>query len=341
VKIGMMLPASIGLHSPGDGVRVQAWRQAEALERMGHEVRRLNPWEVTEAGSLDVLHLIQGGHLYSEFEAARPGRGPIMAFAPIIDSNWPNWGFRVAAAIGVHSPRLATSPWLYRQQILRSQTIVVRSGHERQRVIQGLGADPRRVHVVLNGTRVPVRADPEAVRRRLQLPDGFVLHVSTYTQPRKNVVRMLEALAPTGLPVVIAGTARPGPVLDRIRELAGRTPHVKLMEFVDEETLDGLYSACRAFCLPTTHEGTGLAALEAAAAGARVVITRRGGPPDYFLNLAEYVDPEDARDIRAAVMRAWSAPPSDALQRHVTTNLTWEKSAAALIEAYRRGMEAA
>jgi len=53
------------------------------------------------------------------------------------------------------------------------------------------------------------------------------------------------------------------------------------------------------------------------------------------------VDPEDEANIRTAVVRAWNAPPSDALQRHVTTHLTWEKSAAALIEAYRRGMEAA
>ncbi len=340
MKIGMMLPATTALHSPGDGVRVQAWRQAEALERLGHTVVRLNPWEAVEDHSLDVVHLFMGGHLYAEIELAPPSRAPLLAFAPIIDSNRPNWSYRLTAAMGMDSPRSTTSPWLYRQLALRSRAIIARSLHERLRAIRGLGADERRVHVVLNGADPPNGADPDGARRRLGLPEAFVLHVSTYTQPRKNVVAMLRALAPTGFPIVLAGTARPGVVLDRIRAFAQQHPQIRVLDFVDRETLQGLYAACRVFCLPSRHEGTGLAALEAAALGARVVITKHGGPPDYFLDLAEYVDPASGEDIGAAVVRAWNAAPSDALRRHVTTALTWDRSAAALVEAYARGMEA-
>jgi glycosyltransferase involved in cell wall biosynthesis len=104
--------------------------------------------------------------------------------------------------------------------------------------------------------------------------------------------------------------------------------------------LQNLYAACTVFCLPSVHEGTGLVALEAASLGARIVITRNGGPPDYFADMAEYVDPFSVESIRAGVERAWNAAPSDKLRSHVLTNLTWDASARSLISAYRKHMPA-
>src|SRR5207302_3171004 len=137
-------------------------------------------------------------------------------------------------------------------------------------------------------------------------------------------------------PLVIAGTPEPGATLDRVKALAARHANVQLFGFLEQSTLNALYAACKVFCLPSHHEGTGLAALEAATYGAAVVITRRGGTRDYFGDLVEYVEPENDRDIRAAVTRAWDRPRSHALRDYVLRSLTWERSATALADAYQR-----
>jgi len=174
------------------------------------------------------------------------------------------------------------------------------------------------------------------IRARLGLPERFLLHVSTYTHARKNALRLAEAAVRAKLPIVFAGTATQGETLNKLKELAARGDDVRLLGFQDQASLNSLYAACTVFCLPSYHEGTGLVALEAASYGARIVITRNGGPPDYFGDLAQYVDPYDTADIQRAIVRAWEQPPSDELKRHVLQNLTWAASATSLVEAYKK-----
>ncbi|MEM8678115.1 MAG: glycosyltransferase, partial [Planctomycetota bacterium] len=90
------------------------------------------------------------------------------------------------------------------------------------------------------------------------------------------------------------------------------------------------------FCLPSHFEGTGLVAVEAAAFGAAVVITKNGGPPDYFLNHAEYVSRGDADEIAAATQKAWDRYGETELRERVLNTLTWAKSAEALAAAYEK-----
>jgi glycosyltransferase involved in cell wall biosynthesis len=221
---------------------------------------------------------------------------------------------------------------------MRSDLVVVRSQSERERVVRGLGIDPGKVAIVLNGVTPPTPVDAAEARRRLGFTEPFVLHVSAYTDARKNVARLIEALNQTPYPLVVAGRSDPGGALDAIKALAAKNPRVKLMGFVDHATLQDLYAACKVFALPSIHEGTGLVALEAAAHGAAVVITKHGGPPDYFSDLAEYVDPMHVASIRDALVRAWDAPHGDALKRRVLANLTWEASARALVEAFQSAL---
>jgi glycosyltransferase involved in cell wall biosynthesis len=75
-------------------------------------------------------------------------------------------------------------------------------------------------------------------------------------------------------------------------------------------------------------------ALEAGAAGANLVVTRNGGPPDYFLDCAEYVDPSSTRSIQAGLSQAWHAPRNDKLRRHIVERLSWAESGRCLERLY-------
>ena len=190
--------------------------------------------------------------------------------------------------------------------------VICRSRHEQRRVRESLRVSLAKSEVVLNGCSEPSESaiSVDSIRNSLELPQDFILHISAFTQERKNVLRLSQATADLGFPLVIVGHATTGRILDELKLRIRQGQRIVLLGFVDVATKAALYSLCRVFCLPSVHEGTGLVALEAASYGANVVITRNGGPPDYFRDLAEYVDPFDRVDISAYAGRLYSLFPA-------------------------------
>lgn len=328
----------MALDGPGNGVRAQAVYQMEALRALGHDVIGLEPWNLTDIRSLDIVQFFTGGYAMISIDQSHDRGVRNLVWAPMIDSNVSNSSYRLVSRLGNFHTKIHTIPGMFRRQAMGCQLVVCRSNHEKSRIIEGLGIDSQKVgvEVVLNGVNPPPSADPSLCRNSFKLPEEFLLHVSAYTQGRKNVRRLMEAASVAKLPLVIAGTAPAGPELEQIEALAQRLGNVLLLGYQPREMLDSLFSACRVFCLPSEHEGTGLAALEAAACGAGIVITRNGGPPDYFGDLAYFCDPGDTADISKALSLAWKNPRGPEVREHVLNNLTWKKSAMKLVEAYQR-----
>jgi hypothetical protein len=62
-----------------------------------------------------------------------------------------------------------------------------------------------------------------------------------------------------------------------------------------------LYKRAKVFALPSIYEGVGIVALDAAVMGCDIVITRLGGPKEYYNNMAVEVDPYSIDEIGLAV----------------------------------------
>lgn len=339
MRIGFLVPSQFAIGSPGNGIAEQARNLATALENRGHIVIRLNPWEHCPLSSLDVLHFFLGGpQLYGIERSRVQNSKTIFVFSPIIDSNQSNLLYRFASQCGSLHPRVFTTPGLFRQQALGSDVIICRSQHEKERVAAGLGLSDHKIAVVLNGINLasPSPSALTEVKSTLNLPDKFVLHVSAYTQERKNVLRLIEAVEKHGYPLVIAGHSEPGSIRDKIEAKVKSNRNIRVLGFVDKETRNALYALCHVFCLPSYHEGTGLAALEAGLLGANLVITKNGGTQDYFSSHASYVDPLSSVEIGEAVKRAWALAKNFHLRDHIAENLTWNHSARALELLYRQ-----
>lgn len=341
MRIGFMIPSDWALVR-GHGVVAQARQQAEALESIGHAVDLLSPWQWQNIKDLDVLHFFAACALFPALNDRFPNpRRTLVAYSPIIDSNQSFAAYRLAADLGSISSRLMTIPGIGRAQAQHCDVVICRSQHELRRVSESLRVSMAKVEIVLNGCSEPrtsaIGVDPAI--NSLELPKDFVLHISAFTQQRKNVLRLAQATAELGFPLVIAGRATAGPILDELNQRIGQGQRIILLGFVDESTKAALYSRCRVFCLPSHHEGTGLVAVEAASYGANLVVTRNGGPPDYFLDMAEYVDPFDVSDITRGLAAAWNRPKSDRLKSHLMSTLTWIHSARSLADVYSKHRE--
>jgi glycosyltransferase involved in cell wall biosynthesis len=73
---------------------------------------------------------------------------------------------------------------------------------------------------------------------------------------------------------------------------------------VDDDTLIQLYKKAKVFALPSINEGVGMVALDAALYGCEIVVTKLGGPSEYYNDLAFKVDPYSIDEIGQAIKKA-------------------------------------
>jgi glycosyltransferase involved in cell wall biosynthesis len=154
-------------------------------------------------------------------------------------------------------------------------------------------------------------ADPAPVLARHGLAAGYLLHVGTL-QPRKNLVRLIEAVAALrerwpDLVLVLAG--RPGWLAEPILALARQhAAWVRLLDYVPDTDLAGLYSGARAFVYPSLYEGFGFPVLEAMACGTPVICANTSSLPEVAGDAALLVDPTDTAALSAAIERVLAEP---------------------------------
>ncbi|MGC9399277.1 MAG: glycosyltransferase family 4 protein [Anaerolineae bacterium] len=167
-------------------------------------------------------------------------------------------------------------------------------------------------------TVVPEAAAPrfrpqsqEAVLRarlKYDLPQAFVLYVGTI-EPRKNLIRLLEAWAPLyagheAPPLVIVG--KHGWLSDDFYAALAKNPSREAVHFtgyVEDEDLPAVYAAATVFTFPSLYEGFGLPPLEAMACGVPVLCSNTSSLPEVVGDAALTIDPSDTEALRSALRR--------------------------------------
>jgi glycosyltransferase involved in cell wall biosynthesis len=194
----------------------------------------------------------------------------------------------------------------------RIDRIITYSAYIRDEAVALFGLDPSRIEVIPNGVDTSLfhpypPEETETFRRERALPDRFVLFAGTL-EPRKNVVRVIEAFRRLPAPVraecslVLAGAKgwRDSEILDLVRDSGASVMH---LGYVTYRELAYLYSLAEVFVFPSLYEGFGLPPLEAMACGAPVVSSGAASLPEVCGDAVLYADPEDADSIAGALLR--------------------------------------
>jgi alpha-1,3-rhamnosyl/mannosyltransferase len=183
----------------------------------------------------------------------------------------------------------------------------------------------------------------EAVRRRYEVPQAFILYVGI-NKPHKNLARLVAAFAQLAVQIpdvalVLAG--RPDPRYDDAQRavtefgIAGR---VRFIGDVAQADLPALYSSAACFAFPSLYEGFGLPVLEAMACGTPVVCSNAGSLPEVVGDAAIQVPPQDVHALAAALMvilqdgRLWTRLHRAGLVR--AQAFTWERTARETLRVY-------
>jgi glycosyltransferase involved in cell wall biosynthesis len=166
--------------------------------------------------------------------------------------------------------------------------VITVSEHARDDLVRHLGLPRRRVSVTYEAADPHFHAPVgEGARRRVrqvhQLDRPYFFYVGGWER-RKNVPFLVRAFAATNLPqveLVLAG-GRDGErdALLRLARELGVTDRFRLLGWVAETDLPGLYAEALAFVYPSEYEGFGLQVCEAMAAGCPVAASRRTSLPE-------------------------------------------------------------
>jgi glycosyltransferase involved in cell wall biosynthesis len=224
-----------------------------------------------------------------------------------------------------------------RAQLALADIVVANADVEGDQLSQVLDLPREKFITVYNGVEDEFLdpADPNLFRQREPGCESFLLTVGNI-EPRKNQLSLVRALKRfQDLKLVLIGYVRDPVYADQcFREgkdqivYLGPLPHSAAL-------LRAAMAACDAFVIPSTLETPSLAALEAAAQGARVLINEVGSTREYFGDLATYLNPNDVDSIAEGIAKVLSsARSSDELRDKISSNFTWRRVLPSLTKAY-------
>ena len=232
----------------------------------------------------------------------------------------------------------------------------------RNDLVRSYRVPPEKISVVHHGVSSRFRpVDDRAAQAVAQACYGitppYFLYVGTI-QPRKNLVRLIEAFARIvngGLtigdrsdpdsplpsvhrPLLVLGGKR-GWLTEDIERRAselGVADRVRFTGYIADQDLPALLSGALAFVFPSLYEGFGMPVLEAMACGTPVLTSSTSSLPEIAGDAALLVDPTDTAALATALARLAddTALRADLQQRGLAraARFTWERCAQETLE---------
>lgn len=221
--------------------------------------------------------------------------------------------------------------------------LIAVSAATRSDLVRLAGVSPASITVVHHGVaerfRQPV-ADPARARAIVGGDEPYFLYVGT-VQPRKNLVRVIEAfanasrrLADAGIAPILVIAGKRGWLSEGIAQRAaecGVAHRVRFVGYVADDDLPALYREALGFVFPSLYEGFGMPVLEAMACGTPVLTSNSSSLPEVAGDAALMVDPLDVGAIAEGLARLAcdAALRQDLRQRGYqrAAQFTWDRCA--------------
>jgi len=328
MRIAFVITSPVFVSS--DGVVSQAKLWKSALERAGNNVVLVNMWDVPDWSDFDVIHLFAFNSFMSDFINNVSKVNSNIFLSPILDPDKHKSYYFFASRWGFKSARLTNrfhDLYMARNSI---SGVFVRSVFEKDYLVKSFGYPENKVIIVGLPYNESLISAEESTKR-----ESYCFHVSLLADERKNVVSLVEAAKKFGFNLTLAGFLRNEMEKLWLTDLINGTPNIKYIGYLTVDKLKECYETCSVFALPSLNEGVGIVALDAAANGANIVITNRGGPKEYYKDYASIVDPLDIDSLGRSIVDAIDKNETNyGLMQFVRSNYSADFIANQLTSAY-------
>jgi glycosyltransferase involved in cell wall biosynthesis len=320
---------AIGLHQ--GGVRTQMLQTKAALEAHGVTVTLYEMWKDFDPAQYDLVHIFSANMATYHFARALRLRNMPFVVSPVFFTRRSDSVVRSVIRIDTFLNRLIRGFWtdygLISEMCGWANAVLPNTQAEAHLMQYAMNIPLKNLFIVVNGVEERfAKASPDLFMHQYDIKD-FILYVGQIGPHRKNVHQLLKALEQVNHPAVIIGSFDDSPSGRSCLELAKNNPRLLVIDELSHDSmlLASAYSACDVFVLPSQYETPGISALEAALAGAKIVITPFGGTQDYFGNNAIYVDPTSVEDIVKGIQTALGKGKDTELRERIRNEFIWSK----------------
>jgi glycosyltransferase involved in cell wall biosynthesis len=313
------------------GVLTQALQTKSALENFGVHVTLFDTWREFHPNEFDLVHIFTANMAtYHLARAFRVHNLPIV-ISPVFFTRRSTKVVQNVITVDKLMSRFFRGFWtdygLIAEMCHWAEALLPNTTDEAHLFEEAFRIPQKKIIIVPNGVEERfAQAAPNLFEREYGIKN-FILSVGHIGPERKNVLRLIEALEHINHPAAIIGRIEDTPSGRACLERAKRNPRLLIVDAISHDSmlLASAYAACNTFVLPSQFETPGIAALEAALAGAKIVITPFGGTRDYFGNNAIYVNPNSVEDIAKGIQTALERKKDTALSEHIRKEFTWNK----------------
>lgn len=195
----------------------------------------------------------------------------------------------------------------------------------------------KNVHLIYNGVSQPEICDYPEYFTELGIEKGrYILGMCRFV-PEKNLHHLVEAFSKIdnkGCKLVLAGDTDFEDDYSRHLKKMARENGVVLTGFVKGRKLHSLLTNCRAYCLPSSHEGLPIALLEAMSYGVKVIVSDIPANLEVGLDNSEYFHVGDVDALAGKLETVINSP-----LQHVDYDMSkydWDKIAGQVMNVYQR-----
>lgn len=201
--------------------------------------------------------------------------------------------------------------WSTRHNGRSAHTILADSQATKDDLIRFYNTPAAKIEVVYPGIDPALRrateAEITAVCHKHAITRPYFLYLGTL-QPRKNLIRLVEAFATANLPYQLVLAGKSGwlsqPLRDKISNLPSPiASKIHLPGFIPDEDKAALLSGATALLYPSLYEGFGFPLLEAQACQTAVLSANTSSLPELAADSALLVDPLDTAAIRDGIIQ--------------------------------------
>ena len=338
MKVGFVAP--LGIVLVNGGVRTQALQTASALNKLGVEVEFISPWQ--EGIEVDLVHIFVAGPDTIGIISRCLELGIKTLLSPVFFSNRSaasiSFSLKAEKVLSKIGSGIRSDFGIKAEACSIADFILPNTNAEAELIEKGFGISPSRIEVIPNGVELRfANATPDLFELNYGLKD-FVLFVGQAGARRKNVIKLLESAQDIEAPIVIIGSLFDDEYGERCKQLGRKAGNVTFIDTLDHNSdlLSSAYASCHTFVLPSLYETPGIAAMEAALAGANIAITEIGGTKDYFGEWTDYLNPKSSESIAKAVNNALSKEKVESLKNHILENYSWDVVGEKTLKAYNK-----
>lgn len=200
--------------------------------------------------------------------------------------------------------------------VKKARKVLTISNSSRNDIIKAYKASAEKIVTIYPGIKEITTLEPyvfgmNQLKSTYHISDHYLLFVGTL-QPRKNIVRLIEAFAKirkqesTGRNLELVIIGKKGWLYEEILEAPtkfGVENSVKFLHAVSDEELTVFYKYALCYVLPSLYEGFGLPVLEAMQRGCPVITSNVSSMPEAGGDAALYINPEDVDDIAEKITK--------------------------------------